>query len=294
MTAWQGKTRGGLLGYKIFVFVLKHFGLAGAYFILLFVAAWFLLFAPRQSTALYSYFRVQKQYNSLRSFLSAYRVFYIFGQTLIDKVAIGAGMKDRFSYRFEGHENLVELGESGGIVFSAHLGNWEVASYLMKENRLNSNILMFEAEHEKIKDYLKEVMTEQKVNIIPIKADMSHVFKINGAIQRKEILCVHGDRFIEGSRVLRKTFMGREAFFPIGPFSIASKLRVPYTFAYAFREKRRSYSLSSTPVQIAGSNPEEILDQYIAVMEEKLRNHPLQWFNFYDFWSTKALGATMS
>ncbi len=294
MSSWKGKTRGGLLGYKIFVFVIQRFGLSAAYFLLRFVAAYFVFSAPQQSRSIFQYFREIVGYSFLKSLISIYKSYFLFGQTLVDKVAIGAGMKSRFTYTFDGNQHLDTLGKTGGIVLSAHLGNWEVAGFLLKENQLTTNILMFQAEHERIKDYLKDVMKEHNLNVIAIKGDMSHVFQINDVIQKKEVLCVHGDRFIDGSRLVRKQFMGREAFFPIGPFAIASKLRTPFTMAYAMRGKNRVYHLSATPVEIAGADPEVLLDNYVKHLEEKLRKYPLQWFNFYDFWSEDVRGAEIT
>ena len=38
---WKGKSRGTVLGYKIFIFCIKKLGLPSAYFVLYFVAAYF-------------------------------------------------------------------------------------------------------------------------------------------------------------------------------------------------------------------------------------------------------------
>ena len=41
---WQGKSKGNVLGYKIFVFCIKHFGVRFAYFVLYFVAFYYFIF----------------------------------------------------------------------------------------------------------------------------------------------------------------------------------------------------------------------------------------------------------
>lgn len=79
--------------------------------------------------------------------------------------------------------------------------------------------------------------------------------------------------------------MGHEAYFPIGPFRIAGTLNYPSTVAFAFREKNRTYQLSASPVQESNMKPEDLMDLYIDLLESKLRKHPYQWFNFYDFWN---------
>ena len=45
---WDGKTKGGLNGYKIFVFLLQKFGLNTAYVLLFFMSCLFGLFCFQQ------------------------------------------------------------------------------------------------------------------------------------------------------------------------------------------------------------------------------------------------------
>jgi predicted LPLAT superfamily acyltransferase len=291
MPSWKGKTRGGLLGYKIFIFILKNLGLSPAYFVLRFVAAYFVVFAPSSTKSIYFYFKKIRHFGAFKSFISVYKCYYVFGQTILDKVAIASGMQDKYSYTSDGIENLEELKASGGVIISAHLGNWDIAGLLLKKIQLKTNILMFEAEHEKIKSYLDQVMDNKSVKIIPISQDLSHIFKVNDALRNKEVICMHGDRFMEGSRTMEKPFMGRMASFPMGPFSIVSKLNVPFSIAFAVRGKKKKYHFSATPLIHGKLSPEDVLDQYIAHVETKLNAYPLQWFNFYDFWSKEVRGA---
>ncbi len=293
MSSWQGKTRGGLLGYKIFILVLKKSGLGAAYGLLRVVAAYFIPFAPAASQSMYRYFREILQYSHPKALEALYKNYYIFGQTLLDKVALMAGLETRFTFTFEGEEHLRKLREAGtgGFLISGHLGNWEIAGFLLKRLDMRINIVMFEAEHERIKEHLGKIMHNQHVNIIPIKQDLSHIFLINKAIRNREIICLHGDRFVAGSRIATKTFMGKEAFFPLGPFTMAAKLKVPYSFVYAVKETDTHYHLSATPLQTAAGNPQEILGDYVVSLEQKVRQYPLQWFNYFDFWSQELKGA---
>lgn len=292
MPSWKGKTRGGLLGYRIFIFILKKSGLKAAYGLLRFVAAYFVLSAPSATKNIYNYFRKVHLYSWPKAVKSVYKNFYIFGQTLLDKVAVIAGVENKFTYTFDGEEFLVELKKrnTGGMLISAHLGNWEIAGFLLKRIDLPINIVMFEAEHERIKQYMEGVMKNKNVNIIPIRQDLSHIFLINKALRNKEIICMHGDRFMQGSKISARNFMGRKAYFPLGPFSIAAKLKVPVTFVYAVKSSTKHYYLSSTPVIEGGVSEGELLDQYVGTLEEKVKQHPLQWFNYYDFWSTELKG----
>lgn len=290
-SSWKGKTRGGLLGYKIFIFTFKTLGISTAYALLGFVSAYYVLFAPVASKSSYKFFRTKMHFGVLKTITSVFRNFYLFGKTIIDKVAIGSGMGKQYSYSFDGEEHLKKLAETGGFIVSAHLGSWDIAGYLMENIQTTTHILMYQAEHEKIKAHLDDTMHEMKLNIIPIKEDMSHVFKVSMALSNKEIVCMHGDRFVEGSRTHKLPFLGEDALFPLGPFAMISKLKAPYVFAYAVLKKSKNYALNSTPIKISETSPEEILQEYVENMEEQVKENPWQWFNFYDFWSDKIKGA---
>jgi len=291
MAAWHGKTRGGLTGYKIFIFTIETFGVKSAYFILAFVSFYYLFAAPYASRSLYFYYRSIHGYSLPKAVISIYKTYYVYGQTIIDKICIGAGKRFDYTYTFDGKENLVELAKSGGMIYSAHHGNWDVAGFLLDEINMKSNILMFQQEHENISQYLKTIMKHIDMQIIPISMDMSHVFKINAKLNQGEVICALGDRFIEGSRTVKRTFLGREAWFPLGIFTIAAKKKIPYTFAFAYRQKNMCYALSATPIKVNDS-AESILDEYLEIIEKKIEKYPLQWFNFYDFWSQEPVGAS--
>ncbi len=285
MSEWKGKTRGGIQGYKIFVFLIKNFGLNTAYLILVFVSAYFVLFAPKATKSIYNYLRKIHKFNRFKAGIGVFKTFYVFGQTLIDKVAIGSGQKSKFKYKFNGRENLASLTSQGGIILSAHLGNWEVAGFLLGDINSNTNILMYQAEHEKIKSFLEAVMTEYEMKVIAIKDDLSHIFKLSNVLRDREVVCIHGDRFLDGSRVVKRNFLGHNASFPLGPFRIACSLKAPTTMAYAFREKNKTYQLSASPILDPTKDPEELLDKYVELLELKMKKYPYQWFNFYDFWN---------
>ena len=85
---------------------------------------------------------------------------------------------------------------------------------------------MFDAEHEKIKKYISKVIhTSSNVNVIVIKDDFSHILEISNALKNNELICIHGDRYIKGSKTITTDFFGKPAKFPSGPFHLASRLK---------------------------------------------------------------------
>ena len=298
MALWKGKTRGTPLGYKIFIFSLKYFGLSFAYFLLIFVSFYFFLFSKKSSKALSFYFKNIHGFNSFKTIVSIYRNYLSFGRSLLDKTAALAGFTKSFTFEFEGEEHLHYMAShDGGILISAHIGNFEMAGNMLDRVGNFINIVMLDAEHEKIKELLGKVITKKKVNIIPLKDDLSHLFKINTAITNKEIICIHGDRFLDSGRTIRLPFFGKEADFPAGPFHMALSYGTPISFVFAMKEGRFHYHFYATPPKVyvlnhnrkdRKSEIREVVSDYISELEKKLKKYPLQWYNYYPFWESKS------
>ena len=293
MADWQGKTRGGLLGHQIFVFILRYLGLSPAYFLLYFVSFYYFVFSRKSNRFIYSYFKDIHHYSSFKARKAVYRNYYIFGQILIDKVAIYSGLADKFTFDLEDEKHLAAI-DKGGFMISAHIGNWEMAGKKSDRIHKTMNLVMLDAEHQRIKQYLESVMNDRNFNIIPLKEDLSHLIAIRQALDNSELIAIHGDRFIEGMKTLSANFMGKEARFPEGPFYLALKLNAQVSFAFAMKEGRKHYHFYATPPKkydmpegkrISPEHLRPILEDYMKAVEMMLRKYPEQWFNYYDFWN---------
>ncbi len=285
---WKGKSRGSVLGYKIFVFCIKKLGLRSAYFILYFVAAYFCFFARSSSKASYYYFRKRRKYSPSKSIVKIYQGYYKFGQTIIDKVAISSGLRNKFTYHFDGIDQLKELlkQQKGGILISAHVGNFEIAEHFLNELDENPaiSLLTTDSEHRAIKEYLDSVTVKSNIKFIIIKDDLSHIFEINAALSRNELICITGDRYVQGAKYLTAPLLGKEAKFPAGPFLIGSRLKVPVVFVYVMKETSKHYHLYARTTEVKHRDAQGLLNKYTENVEWILDKYPLQWFNYFDFW----------
>jgi len=295
MPSWKGQSRGNVLGYKIFILTLKYLGLSFAYFLLAFVAFYFFLFSHKSSKFTYHYFRHIHKYSFLKSIWSIYLNYYVFGQIILDKVAILGGLKGKFTYNFDGEHYLHKMADekTGGIIVNAHVGNFETAGQLLERINTKINIILLDAEHQKIKNVLSEVIVNKEINFIAVQPDFSHIIPISEAIMNKELIAVAGDRFITDSKLVEVDFMGQKADFPTGPFYLAARFGVPVTYAFAMKESRNHYHFYATePIYVKRfTNQEEqnkelrkAVNNYCREFERILKMYPLQWFNYYPFW----------
>lgn len=291
MSAWHGKSKGTPLGYRIFVWVLRKFGVLPAYFLLRFVTLYYFFFSFKASRQIYQLYRRKLGFSRIKSVFKIYKNYYLLGQSIIDKVVLMSGIKNKFSFHFDGEENLLKIAgmQKGGILLSAHIGNWDVAGHLFTRLQTPINIVLYDAEHEQIKQYLEGVTGKRNVNIIVIKNDLSHIYAISDAFTKNELVCMHADRFLPGNKTISTDFLGQQAKFPMGPFLLAAKFKVPISFVFAAKEGRLHYHLFASEIKDYSSFGkdkvmQEMLADFAKEMESKLRKYPEQWFNYYNFW----------
>ena len=291
MPSWEGKSRGTPFGYRIFVSILKHFGVRPAYLLLRLVVLYYFFFSYKSSKLIFHYFHKKLQYTRLKSLGLLYKNYYRLGQTVIDKVVIMSGIDNTFSFNFEGEENLRKITalQKGGLLLSAHLGNWEIAGHLLKRLETRINVVMYDGEHQQIKKYMEGITGKRNMNVIVIKEDLSHIYAISEALKNNELVCIHADRFVEGNKTMECNFLGERAKFPAGPFVLAATFKVPLSFVFAFKETDMHYHLFASDLkQYEGVSKnilmQQVLNEFAAEMEKKAKRYPEQWFNYYNFW----------
>jgi len=291
MPAWQGRSKGKLAGYRIFVGVLKTAGVGPAYLLLRFVALYYLVFSFKSTKHTFSYFHKRLGYGSVKSWFKVYENYNLLGQSIIDKVVVMAGIKNKLTFELDGINNLHEIAalKKGGLLLTAHIGNWEAASHLLTDIDARINIVTFDGENSGIKNYLESVTGKSSINFIPIKEDMSHIFKISEAFLENELVCMPADRFVEGAKTIGVKFLGEDASFPIGPFMLAAKFKVPVSFVYGMKESTYHYHffgsklIDYTDMDMEAAS-ERILRDFVDSMENKVKKYPEQWYNYYNFW----------
>jgi predicted LPLAT superfamily acyltransferase len=293
MSRWDGRSRGSILGYKIFIFLLKYVHIRVAYFVLQFVVFYFLIFSNKRY--IYHFYRKILNYSALKTEFAIYKNYLSLGKTIIDKVAVLAGFSQKFTYDFEGEDYLHQISEAGkgGIFIGAHSGNYEIAGFLLKRIKRPVHVIMFDGERTNIKEIIENVTGGKRFNVIYVQPnDISHIYKIKEALSNGDLIAIHGDRYIEESKSFECDFFGSKARFPLGPYYMAAQFGVPVSFVSTMKETDTHYHFYATPpIMIEGTNKKETIKSiqktaqlYASELEKMIRKYPLQWFNYHDFW----------
>lgn len=287
---WTGQSKGSPLGYRIFIFTIKSFGLGTAYRLLYLISYFFYLKATVPRNHLVNFYVKALDLDHKKAKKLARKNFYLFGSTLIDKFALAAGHDKKITlYSHDNHliKPLIQDPNRGLLLISAHIGNWEIAGSLLKTyGDKTINIVLVDNEKGEIKK-IEEKYKTKNINVIPMSGDMSHIFKITAALNKKEIVCMHGDRFIAGAKTYNCHFFDHECLFPQGPFQIGTKLKVPTAFVFNVKANKFQYEFYSSVPEVF-QDPKEMAQVFVNHLEEKTKAYPEQWFNYYDYFSKES------
>ena len=109
-----------------------------------------------------------------------------------------------------------------------------------------------------------------------------------------EFIAIAGDRIpvTFKPRVAYANFLGAPAPFPVGPYVLASVMQCPVYLLFSMTINGRPechFELFRSAIKLPRKTRDQILDECAAAYAQRLEHHclraPLQWFNFYDFWS---------
>ena len=252
------------------------------------VVPFYMIFHHDSYLATYRFFRQRFHYGRIKSFLKVYANHFRFGQVIIDRYAAYAGKKFRFE--LDGNERFMELvhGERGFVQLSSHAGNYEMVGYGLTSTAKKINGLFYGGESKVMMDFRRKILAMHNVNLIEVDESMSHIFNMNAAIDRGEIVSMTGDRLFGSSKAIKCMFLGKEASFPMGPFALAVQKEVPMLAVFSMRYKGR-YRVYVRDIEQEESLPirarmTDMAKKFASELENVVRMYPTQWFNYYDFW----------
>ena len=214
--------------------------------------------------------------------LAPLRHFYWFAATLIDRLYFLRGEVDRFRVEIDGGE-LLHAGNSRGLILvGAHVGSFDALRALgLRRPELRLKILMFR-DHNPMMTQLLESLDARLGEMVIDLNDPCVLQRVESALADGEIVCMLGDRAAPAVRQARCRFLGEPAWFPTGPARLARLFSVPLIAFSCVYLGRNRYQIVFH--RIEGDNDRERTCAFASWVEERIREAPLNWFNFYDFW----------
>ncbi len=295
-TEWKGRTGGGSIGQRGLRIMFRYMDVRFGYALLYFIVIFYMLFSRRNCLAIYRYFRHRQGYGCWKSWVATYRNHCLFGQTVLDKFALFSGQAKRYRLTVTGQELFDQALEEDRayLIASSHVGNFELAGYLLEQHKKQINGIIFGQEAAMVQQYRQQILQEHNVNLIPVAEDMSHLFEMHAALGRNEIISMPCDRVFSGNKKVRLEFFGEEAWFPTGAYYLADRFKAGTLAFFVMKESALHYHVYIRTLETPSTalkreeRVEQLARSFVQELERIVRLYPLQWYNYYNFWNSHA------
>lgn len=234
-------------------------------------------------------------------YLTVLRHLHTFAVAIYDRLVVWSGELDSLEVRHDGSEKIFGMAGTGrgALLLGAHVGNFDMLSYLSRKYQLFVNVIVFHGNAARINAFLESYAPNQQIRMIDIDpSSVSAAFQIKACIERGEFVAMLADRAApeRTARSADATLLGGAARFPLSPFLLACVLECPVLFALCVGTGPARYETVLRPIGDTARVPRgerekravELLERYVALLEATCTRLPFQWFNFYDYWNDDA------
>jgi predicted LPLAT superfamily acyltransferase len=296
MADWRKIPEAGtVFGIRLVVLCARVLGRRIAGWILYVPVFWYTLVRGSARRASREFLRRAGEPTSLRHVI---RHIHTFAKVSLDRLFFLTGRMDSFRFVHTNHDVLeaqVKTGR-GAVLLGAHLGSFEVMRSRAKGFDVPINVVVDFSNAERINGVLRKLAPDIDTRLISLASDpVAAMLAIKAAIDRGELVAILGDRVDHAARdrVTHAEFLGARAALPAGPWLLAHALHCPVFFVAGLFEPPNTYALYLEPladeVKLERTRRDEAIAGYAAVyaamLEKYVRKAPMNWFNFYDFWS---------
>jgi predicted LPLAT superfamily acyltransferase len=291
---WQDVAeKGSVLAIRLLVVLATTLGRPAARAALHLVAAWYVLFHPAVRRASRDYLvRLQRR----AGLADVYRHVLCFARVTLDRLFLVRGDARSFELSFNGEAHLRALRDSrrGALLLLSHVGSFEVLRASSEARDLPVAFLGYFRNARMINAALRELNPAVDAQLIEIRpGDPSFVLEVEQRIAEGSPVGTMSDRVGFDGKSVVAPFLGTPARFPPGPYLLAAALGCPVYLVFCLYREPNRYELHCEPFAERVSLPRAARAEalagyaarYAARLEHYCRLAPLNWFNFYDFWS---------
>jgi predicted LPLAT superfamily acyltransferase len=232
------------------------------------------------------------------TWLDLWRLWFAFASCMLDRVFLLTGRIRGYRVEVSGLPLLraATARGQGLVLLGAHLGSFEALRAVgAAESPVEVRMLMHRAPGGAA-DALFDSLDPARAATVIALGRPEAMLEAHEVLSRGGVVGLLADRAARGDRMLRVPFLGASAAFPGGPMTLAAVLHAPVVLGFGVWLGPRRYALRfeefAPAIDLPRANREgalaEWLARYAARLGEICRDHPYNWFNFYDFWDEEA------
>ena len=221
-------------------------------------------------------------------------VFRNFGRYLVDFFRMARYVNDDFmrtQVRCEGVDNVKDVLRrgKGAIIITAHFGSWELGATVIRKLGFPILAVALPHKHKLVNDLFNAQRERCGVTVV---APSVAVRRCLERIKANESVALVADRDF-GTHGLVMDFLGCKTLLPKGPAVFAIKTGAGIIPTFFMRNQDGTFTVTFDKPVYAASVDDKIvsddvlmgiINQYIKVIEAKIRQFPQQWLMFREFW----------
>lgn len=290
---WSSRSVGSRLQHRIFYLLIRRLGTTGGYCLLFFVISWYV---ARSSVRDRSKAYIRRRFSNpgvFAYFFHTWKLQWAFGQCLVDRAAAGILGGFSFDAFFEETLRLAADEAKGIILLAAHTGCWQMSPYALAEHARLPVAVLAHKEHGDVDRQAHEhAGTAPPFQVVHAGTGVAASVELVKRLRQGELVCMMGDRMESPTEPSAPVmFLGGTVPAPIAAYRLASATGAPVACAFALRTGPRRGKLCIAHIMRVpeglGANARAYIpyaQRFASALECFVRDHPYQFFNFYDFW----------
>lgn len=190
----------------------------------------------------------------------------------------------------EAHLKAARAEGAGVILLTAHAGNFELGALLLRVWQLKVHAVYKPDRFPAVERLRREIRAQGGVEGVPVGEGPFATLPLVKLLREGHLVGMQGDRDFNLTG-FPMPFLGREAFFPRGPWELAAMTGAPVVVSFFHTDDEGCFHARFfEPIRVEGGRDARNasmrggMARYVALLESLVRAHPEQWNCFYPFW----------
>lgn len=294
MSHWKQREGGGMVAIWIIRTIALKLGRRVARVLLYPIALYF--FLRRADDRAASRIYLSRVLDRPVTFYDGFRHVHMFAATLLDRMFFLAHGERDFVVEVEGLAELdrwIDTGQ-GVLLIGSHQGSFEALRALgARRPDVPLRVVLDKQKTPALTAVLEALAPDVGAAVIDASLGGTSVaLAMAEGAEQGAMVALLADRGHRDEATRRVPFLGKPAPFPVGPWLLASALKIPVVLCMGIylggNRYRLIFEAFADRVDIPRANRQAALDEIVARyagrVEHYARLYPFNWFNFYDFW----------
>jgi KDO2-lipid IV(A) lauroyltransferase len=223
-------------------------------------------------------------------------VFHNFGQYLLEFFTMTRRSWPAFIHSNFQLNNIEYLNEvlqkgKGGIIVSAHVGNWEMGDAVFPSLGFSLSVVALAHKDPRVNALFNA--QREVFGAMVIQTDVA-VRRVVEHLEQNRLVAILADRDF-GNRGLLMDFFGKKTMIPKGAAFFSMKTGAPIIPIFIGRKACNHFEINVYPPifpphvtdgKITDQAAKDYIQKYLTIIEDEIRKNPSQWLLFREFWQS--------